>query len=647
MKRRNLCITKKVMAVILSASMVMSSGVTALAEDMEGMEEEEEAEVVVRDVAGDKDPENQPVEKENVESEYKAGAIVFSYDTKSEDNGEDVSIVDRDNADAQLDVKGDVVISGNSVSGVEVFSYSVSDEFTAFSKVTVGGDVKVNVESDGIGIGAYAQTGDFSDYDEQITGNEATVEVIVNKNVSIDAGNLGSTGIGAENYACADNSQATTNITVGGNVSSTAVGYESVGISAGAGSYGKNSYSTVNVTVGGDVLAESTDGEAIGVNAAASGDGASVNVTVGGDVKQIGEEGYAIALEDVEEDAEELEYLQGASSIALKVAKDVIASDTAVSITKTQDNSTMNLTVEGTVKGKEHTIVVNDGVSTKNLNITVWKVDTSNNRPIVETFTESGYKENKNVEDSINYIIRVKPVETKGGKLVSTKSTAHAGDEVYLEVTVPAGYTIDGFYNAAGAANVNVISSGGKYYLKVPAGGGVDVGVRLSRIDSGDGGYSDSDYSSNKTNSGLNEWLYLLQGLQIHAITYGGVEVVRNVADLLVLLDKIAAINNFPVGVSTMGTDNVMGSGVLSFNNAFLEAMTATVDVPVPANVVAGLPYTVMFSDGSSVSVTCAVNGILTIPVRKDAEGLTYIIYGVQVDPSMFIGVPATSEWTY
>jgi hypothetical protein len=253
----------------------------------------------------------------------------------------------------------------------------------------------------------------------------------------------------------------------------------------------------------------------------------------------------------------------------------------------------------------------------------------------------------KKVEESINYFIRVESVETKGGNLTSNKDRARAGEEVYLEVTVPSGYTIDSFYNAAGAANVEVISSGGKYYLKVPTGGGVDVGVKLKRVysaSSGDGSYSGGEHLSTGNKSSVaSELLKILQGLQVHALTYGGVEVVKNVSDLLTLLDKIAAINNFPAGVSTMGTENVMGSGVLSFNNAFLEAMTATVDVPVPANVVAGLPYTVMFSDGSSVSVTCAVNGILTIPVRKDAEGLTYIIYGAQVDPSMFIGVPETN----
>jgi hypothetical protein len=46
-----------------------------------------------------------------------------------------------------------------------------------------------------------------------------------------------------------------------------------------------------------------------------------------------------------------------------------------------------------------------------------------------------------------------------------------------------------------------------------------------------------------------------------------------------------------------------------------------------------------MFSDGTSVPVICTENGILIIPFNKAAEGLSYIIYGLPMDPSMFIGM--------
>ncbi len=93
--------------------------------------------------------------------------------------------------------------------------------------------------------------------------------------------------------------------------------------------------------------------------------------------------------------------------------------------------------------------------------------------------------------------------------------------------------------------------------------------------------------------------------------------------------------------------NNVMGAGVINFNNLFVNSISDTVDVPVPANVYAGQSYNVMFSDGSSMVVTCLMNGVLTIPYSKTAEGLTYIILGLQMDPSMFIGVPDANGWTY
>ena len=82
-----------------------------------------------------------------------------------------------------------------------------------------------------------------------------------------------------------------------------------------------------------------------------------------------------------------------------------------------------------------------------------------------------------------------------------------------------------------------------------------------------------------------------------------------------------------------------MGAGIVNLKDKFLYSVSDTVNVPVPANVIANQSYTVMFSDGTSVPVTCAENGILIIPFNKAAEGLTYIIYGLQMNPLMFIGM--------
>ncbi|WP_029201938.1 hypothetical protein [Oribacterium sp. NK2B42] len=82
-----------------------------------------------------------------------------------------------------------------------------------------------------------------------------------------------------------------------------------------------------------------------------------------------------------------------------------------------------------------------------------------------------------------------------------------------------------------------------------------------------------------------------------------------------------------------------MGAGIVSFGNMFADSINATVEVPVAANVSAGQTYTVVFSDGTSIEVPCTMAGVLSIPFNKNADGLTYMIYGPQMNPAMFIGM--------
>lgn len=115
---------------------------------------------------------------------------------------------------------------------------------------------------------------------------------------------------------------------------------------------------------------------------------------------------------------------------------------------------------------------------------------------------------------------------------------------------------------------------------------------------------------------------------------------VLNVGDVLRIVDTLTAINNFTAAnAGIRGTENVMGAGIVSFGNMFADSINATVEVPVAANVSAGQTYTVVFSDGTSIEVPCTMAGVLSIPFNKNAEGLTYMIYGPQMNPAMFIGM--------
>ena len=403
---------------------------------------------------------------------------------------------------------------------------------------------------------------------------------------------------------------------------------------------------TVTINVGNDITATSDNGEAYGIVESETGSG-NESITVGGNIK---------------------------------------SSDTAIQLVASNAGS-KNITVDGTIIGEKHNIVIKGKSNNENLNITVWKVDTSDNKNVVETATtdwETGktqYTRNESAEKSINYIIMADSSKAQitlsgEGKQVGDNYVANQEKKVYFKVDIPSGFTAE-FYDVNGNTAYEIIPDGnGGAYISVPRGGGVYVGVKLTQNQNLSPNPTTTQTSTSVTSSGDNvsssngsessdsvDWTVgndiignpgglfagseTLQDLQVHSMSFTGSDVTLNVTDVLTLVDKITAINNFAVtGAGTMGTDNVMGSGIVSFNNMFLNSVSDTVDVPVAANVTAGQSYTVMFSDGTSMLIPCAMNGILTIPFNKATEGLTYIIYGLQLNPSMFIGMPLSNDWT-
>lgn len=110
------------------------------------------------------------------------------------------------------------------------------------------------------------------------------------------------------------------------------------------------------------------------------------------------------------------------------------------------------------------------------------------------------------------------------------------------------------------------------------------------------------------------------------------------VSDVLKPVDNITAMNNFSeMGAQLPSGGNMMACGVVDFQNAFVNSATGSVDVPVSANVIAGQTYTVALSDGTTLQVTCAANGVLNIPFAANAQNLTFIIYGMQMNPAMMM----------
>jgi len=81
--------------------------------------------------------------------------------------------------------------------------------------------------------------------------------------------------------------------------------------------------------------------------------------------------------------------------------------------------------------------------------------------------------------------------------------------------------------------------------------------------------------------------------------------------------------------------ENVKGAGVVTFNNLFTDSMTDTINVPVTSQDVSGNTYTVVFSNGQQLTIPCTMDGVLNIPFDKTADGVTFIIYGMTMDPTL------------
>lgn len=722
MKRGNLCKTKKLVAIILAASIATCLNATAFADTVKvDATNQDVNETVNTDAkAGNNDTAAVEVKSDNgneadltLNASAEADATNRTEEStgvmaSSEKSGSSTEVTV--NGDVSTDTKSgsatgvsavsknggstDVTINGNTdakseATGKEAIGIDAYGKGTSNTKVTAEGNVsaeakdkargarvtakdnaKVELDVNNGGISAKSEDSAAFGVHAGATGSNASSKTSVDKDVTATSSGKAARGVhinevnngGTVDISISGDVNAksktiaeainlgempedpnivdgTVNIQVGGSV-------ESNSEDTAYGIFGSTGKGNVNINVGGDVNAKS-DNKATTIDLY-SADG-NVDINVSGNVNQEGSRGKAISLFDGTENAD----------ISVNVAKDVTASTTAVTITKKEDKSSIDLLVSGTITGKEHNIVLSDQSSTENLNITVWKVDTSNDKKVVETDTGSALVQNEEAEKKINYIIKVDPVSTSGGALGVSGTiqshgydTAHEGDKVYLQVTVPSGYEFDvnSFYNVSGSADCKVIESNGNYYLEVPKGGGVFVGVNLRKKDTtptgggdndggGNDGGGDTVNPNNKSTSGYpNEETVMAMPIQVP--TLAGTPVTVKVSDILTLIGKPDIINSFTASdLGTIGIDNIMGAGIVSFHNMFLYSASDTVNVPVPANVIANQSYTVMFSDGTSVPAICAENGILIIPFNKAAEGLTYIIYGLQMNPLMFIGM--------
>ncbi len=660
-------------------------------------------------------------------------------------------------ATTTVDVKGDVSAAPKDTNatsdtnkptvkeaiGVDASSKAKASDAT--TTVTVGGDITVKNKLDSTGIDASAtSSGAKSTVNVTVKGTtevysdtsavginiETPDQTNTDSNISVDVGGV---------YVFAHEKANAYSIKSKGNTGDVNVKVGSVQASAQRGdSYGvyiKDNANKETITTG-DISTSSTDGTKYGVyssgttgednikvngmiystsnsyNAYVDDAKGTVDIDVEGKIWQYGGGGAAVKLADSTEATKD-------TSIEVSVTEDIISFyGTAIEIDKNTAGSNIDVAVEGTVQGASHTIVVNEDssgkVNTDNLNITVWKIGSNSDGSIVESKkTDETYSSKTTtteaIEKSINYIIKIDESSKNGLAVNGTKdangyNTAHEGEKVYLKVTVPDGYSFKSFYNAEGAnGDVNVVTgSDGQYYLVVPRGGGVQVGVNFEknanqaapsahntpvdisgdvsnsgdavnpsgtvnpsntintvsyRESSGsDSSSSDGDSRPNPSNNSpaaraeiantqmFNNVVNNLQAQGIDTTNFFRVSAMDNtgnalsfdVNEVLKPVDTLAALNNFSdSGLSNPGTANVKGAGVVSFGSMFANSATGTVNVPVVSQVSSGNTYTIALSDGTTMTVQCVMDGVLNIPFASTADGLTFIIYGASMDPSL------------
>ena len=584
--------------------------------------------------------------------------------------------MDSTGGDVSVDIKEDVTASGDDdTTGISVSNAGKDKEDTV--TVKVGRDVSATANTHGA-------TG-IKDY----TNSKGETKVEVGNDVKATSNEYAS-GVYVSSYGTSDT-------TVGGNIIADAKKLNATGVYASANNGGK-----AVVTAGGIIEAVSEGNSATGIrtNAYASQDnrgsveieaasviadsysdarGIEISSVQDSDVK-ITVKGFVNSEDSFHDDAIGIESnLEGTPTADITVTGNLSTTGTAVYI-ENEAQSKTNLEIDGEIFA-ERNIVLAGETNIENLNITIWKADTAKGQNVVENQDGSEYSRNEKAEKQINYIIKAEDniaLSGTGTKTASGYYTEHQDKKVYLKVDIPSGSRAE-FYDINGNKNYEIIPDGeGGAYLVVPRGGGVQVGVKLIAIESesvenkeagskdagnsyngggtSDSGSSDSSDSSdsgsdntNKTNTmdgfgGVPAATQAVWSMQVHTLSHAGTDLNLNVVDVLKPVDTLTAINNFGAsGAPNMGTNNIKGTGMVSFNNLFADSVTDTVEVPVTAEVYNGQTYTVMYSDGTSIQIPCIMDGVLSIPFNKNAEGLTYIIYGIQLNPAMFIGMqPAT-----
>ena len=328
---------------------------------------------------------------------------------------------------------------------------------------------------------------------------KAVVRADITSEAESTGGKSDATGIGANGII--------TEVVALGNVT---VSADSEDASAtGIWTYATNNGITT-VTVDGDIKAATSDADldktsSQGIYAAASVNGA-IDITVG-NKDNLNENGIITQGGNIQTDGNGINIINsGSANTEIEVLGDVNADNYGLKIQSSGD-SVADVIINGTLSGKESSVVISGSTTAENVQMTVWKIElteadneeekhavTKENK--VYTYNEETKtylpephqvvtEETKKIEENIRYIIKIEKNDNadlgvEGTEKVNEYATAKEGDKVILKVTPNEGYVVSEAYNGLGIKKPLLKDTDGNYYVIVEQGGGVYLSALLT-----------------------------------------------------------------------------------------------------------------------------------------------------------------------
>ncbi|MBR4474830.1 MAG: hypothetical protein IKS55_14510 [Oscillospiraceae bacterium] len=456
----------------------------------------------------------------------------------------------------RTDEKGDVIVSGDVMSagtGIKATNYG-DMEINVTGGVTGTGNDGINATNITgkmtVNVGGSVSGGGFGIQSTNIDTDTGSITINVGKDVegSIDSDNSGTTSIqvggNVTGIISATNYNGSTTISIAGSVTEETAKTDGINIknqdsikqnsnnqdSIKQDSKNQNSENQVTVTVGGNVtgaadgvevenligstdinIKESVEGKSgDGIRVKNSNEylnegdsdvqlikdsrGEEVTVTVGGSVTGA-------------EDGIEIQNDTGIAAVT--VAGDVTAEKAGIKLESGADNTDSNIKttveVDGILNAGETPILIGEGITEKNVSITVWSVEVNDQQAkdgeIVKADSKSTEEKANAVENNIRYIIKVgeSGKDYKGLSFVNAEKgesgyyAAKAYDETdetednVVTLKIASEYKLLAIVHSkndkTSRKDVIVQDNDGNYKLLIPKGGGVWLELSLEKIE--------------------------------------------------------------------------------------------------------------------------------------------------------------------